>query len=112
MLILFKFSTGDGWSSFMFEAAQTDDCLWDQTYDDLALNGPQGCGSSLSYPFFISFQVVVSMLILNLTVAAVIDGLQAATAEDNRLIKQSDIDHLVETWSKFDSTGSKKLTMN
>jgi hypothetical protein len=35
------------------------------------------------------------MLILNLTVAAVIDGLQQATAEDERLIKNTEIDQLM-----------------
>jgi hypothetical protein len=32
------------------------------------------------------------MLILNLTVAAVIDGLSQATDEDERLIKQTDVE--------------------
>ena len=50
--------------------------------------GPQGCGTHLAIPYFLSFQVIVAMLILNLTVAAVIDGLEQATAEDERLIKQ------------------------
>lgn len=74
----------------MFEAAIKEDCETErQTFEDLTERGPQGCGTSLAFPFFISFQVIVSMLILNLTVAAVIDGLQQATAEDERLIKQS-----------------------
>lgn len=96
MVTLMKFSTGDDWSAFMFEATIKEDCETEpQTYDDLRIRGPQGCGSNLAYPFFISFQVIVSMLILNLTVAAVIDGLQQATAEDERLIKNTEIDQLM-----------------
>ena len=52
------------------------------------------------------------MLILNLTVAAVIDGLQQATAEDERLIKQTDIDKLMQLWSRFDPSATNRLTMN
>ena len=52
------------------------------------------------------------MLILNLTVAAVIDGLKQAAAEDDRLIKQTDLDKLMDLWSKFDPAGTKRITMN
>jgi len=33
-----------------------------------------------------------------LTIAAVIDGLQAAQADDNRLFKSSDIDTFLDMW--------------
>jgi hypothetical protein len=39
-----------------------------------------------------TFRVVVAMLLLNLTVAAVIDGLQEAQSDGARLIKNEEID--------------------
>ena len=51
------------------------------------------------------------MLILNLTVAAVIDGLQAAQADDERLIKNDSIDNILDTWSYYDIMGTGKMTI-
>jgi hypothetical protein len=36
----------------------------------------------LAYPYFISFTIIVSMLIMNLSVAAVIEGLEQAKNEN------------------------------
>ena len=52
----------------------------------------------MAIPFFMSFQVIASWLILNLTIAAVIDGLAAAQADDDRLFRTADIDRFLEVW--------------
>ena len=41
-----------------------------------------GCGSILAYPFCISFTILVSMLVMNLSIAAVIEGLDTAKKEN------------------------------
>lgn len=51
------------------------------------------------------------MLILNLAIAAVIDGLQAAQADDERLIKNDSIDSILEAWSYYDPKGTGKMTI-
>ena len=38
------------------------------------------------------------MIVLNLTIAAVIDGLSAAQKDNERLFKQDDIDYFVKKW--------------
>jgi hypothetical protein len=40
--------------------------------------GILGCGTTLSYLYFISFMILISMVIMNLSVAAVIEGLEEA----------------------------------
>ena len=55
-----------------------------QTYKDIQDNDGvmRGCGTLISFPYFISFNVLVSMLIMNLSVAAVIEGLDTAKKEN------------------------------
>jgi len=44
------------------------------------------CGTLLAFPFLISFTVIVSMLIMNLSVAAVIEGLDTAKKENMGIV--------------------------
>ena len=83
MLALISFSTGENWNLIMFELANQDDfngkqCVYNQTYEDIARDGILGCGTFFSYIFFISFTILISMFIMNLSVAAVIEGLNKA----------------------------------
>lgn len=95
MIVLMKFSTGEDWNMFMYELANQDSyngvkCKTSQTFDEIQAAGKvMGCGSYISYPYFISFTILVSMLIMNLSVAAVIEGLDTAKKE-NMGIVQSD----------------------
>ena len=40
------------------------------------------CGTWIAFPFFYSFTIIVTMLIMNLSVAAVIEGLDTAKKEN------------------------------
>ena len=57
-----------------------------------------GCGSPVSFIYFISFTVLVSMLIMNLTVAAVIEGLDTAKKENMGVVQGDDIEMLIDYW--------------
>ena len=69
-----------------------------QSYDDIKLNGYKGCGSKYAIPIFMVFQVVSIWMILNMTVAAVIDGMQTAQDDNDRFFKSSDIDEFIDLW--------------
>jgi len=53
-----------------------------------------GCGSFIAIPFFIIFTVVVSMLVMNLSVAAVIEGLDTAKKENMGIVEGDEIEAL------------------
>ena len=57
-----------------------------------------GCGTNIAYPYFISFMIIISMLIMNLSVAAVIEGLETARKENSGVVQGSDIDTLLDLW--------------
>lgn len=71
----------------MYEHANTGgNCMEHQTYEDIMARGGineglMGCGSNMAIPFFLSYQVIAGWLILNLIIAAIIDGLSNATAD-------------------------------
>ena len=103
MIMLMKFATGEDWNGFMYELANGDklkvfnqttstwryeECLSVQPFEVVVENGGlyKGCGSFLSFPYFISFTIIVSMLIMNLSVAAVIEGLEQSKNENMGIV--------------------------
>ena len=96
MIILMKFSTGEDWNGFMYEFALTEaqskekgyHCKNIQTYEMYKEQEfvTMGCGTGISYFYFIFFTVLVSMLIMNLSVAAVIEGLNTAKQENMGIV--------------------------
>lgn len=105
MIMLMKFSTGEDWNQFMFELALQDQyngvkCLKSQSYADIVANDGvmMQCGTRLSYVYFIVFVILVSMLIMNLSVAAVIEGLENAKKENMGIVKGDDIEVLIDLW--------------
>jgi len=103
MIILMRFSTGEDWNQYMFELANDVgykgiQCEESQSYQDIVENGIRGCGTWVAYPFFISFTILVSMLIMNLSVAAVIEGLDTAKKENMGIVQGDDIEALIDLW--------------
>jgi hypothetical protein len=74
-LLLMRCTTGEDWNLVMSNIAEVEDCTPDQDYASRQEFGINGCGNSFAYFYFFSFMILINMLILNLTVAAVIEGL-------------------------------------
>ena len=82
-----------------------------QTYQEQKQDGYLGCGNFLSYIYFISFTILVSMLIMNLSVAAVIEGLDTAKRENMGLIRGENIELLIDLWMEYDHEATGWITM-
>jgi hypothetical protein len=82
IIYLFRCSTGEDWNKIMHELALVEDgtCIDDQDYDVLKRNNftTMGCGNPFSQAYFLSFTIIIAWLIMNLSVAAVIEGLENA----------------------------------
>lgn len=61
-----------------------------------------GCGSAYSYFYFLSFIILITMLIMNLAVAAVIQGLNTACAENLGIVSADDVNHFIQLWKYYD----------
>ena len=69
------------------------------------------CGSALAYPYFISFTVIVSMLVMNLSIAAVIEGLDTAKKENLGIVQSDEIEAFIETWQYYDPLATGWITL-
>jgi hypothetical protein len=119
LIILMSFSTGEDWNAFMFELANKDavvdgiHCSTDAfSYDVYLANGQvtNKCGGSISYVFFFTFTVLVSILIMNLSVAAVIEGLDTAKKENMGVVEGEEIDQMIDLWQEYDHKATGWMT--
>lgn len=91
----------------MFEYANLKPgCSSNQSYEDIVLNGVKGCGTGWSYPYFISFVLLVPLMIINLFMAIVIEGYFISENEHESIINQKHIDELLKKWSEYDPKGT------
>ena len=95
LLVNFQCLTGDGWSSLMHEA------LADEEQ-----------GSSMAIPFFVSFQVLCSLVILNLVVAVILDNFTSLGGGNSDLVSRTDIELFSEVWSDFDPDADHKIPID
>ena len=84
IIFLFRCSTGEDWNKIMHELARNKDsidCIDDDTsYATFRANNfkPTGCGGSFAMFYFMTFTLLISWVIMNLSIAAVIEGLENA----------------------------------
>ena len=76
MILLMRCATGEDWNVIMYELANTQGydgvaCIPEQSFEETQVE-ILGCGSEISFVYFFSFMIVITMLIMNLAVAAVI----------------------------------------
>jgi len=79
LLVCLRVSTGENWQNIMYDVSEDrPGCTTDlQTPEELARDGPLGCGTFLAYPYFVSFTSFVSIIMMNMIVAVVLDQFQA-----------------------------------
>lgn len=60
------------------------DCDENPTYKSIQANGgePNGCGTPISYLYFVLFQLIVSIIFLNLFVAVILNGFTNSNEEE------------------------------
>ena len=107
IILLMQVASGENWGNLMYELSKKgnfDNEEWvdEQTYDEMQENGIKEWGSQVAYPYFITFVILISFTIMNLSIAAIIDGLRAAKRDEEFIITGSQIDELVDLWSEYD----------
>ena len=96
-----------------------DDPLWPPSYriilscfscDDKSEDAgvDAGCGTDFAYPYFISFFVVCSFLILNLFVAVIMDNFDYLT-RDWSILGPHHLDEFVRLWSEYDPDAKGRI---
>jgi len=95
-LLLFQCLTGDGWSAIMDDAMINEE----RGCDPLAV--PTDCGSPIAVPYFISFTIIGSFVMLNLVVAVILENFTALGNVNSDLVSTNDIVEFKEAWGFYD----------
>jgi hypothetical protein len=102
-LLLFQVLTGDTWSGLMADAMvseQLGHC-----------NMEAGdCGSWVALPYFISFQIIGSFVLLNVIVAVILEAFTSISSQDIRIVQITDLEYFREMWSTFDLDGDSYIS--
>ena len=106
LLVLFRSATGEAWQDIMLGCVKGPDAVCDETSEDAG--NPEGCGTSFAYPYFISFFVVCSFLILNLFVAVIMDNFDYLT-RDWSILGPHHLDEFVRLWSEYDPDAKGRI---
>ncbi|KRX08462.1 hypothetical protein PPERSA_12943 [Pseudocohnilembus persalinus] len=108
--ILFKCSTGESWNLVLRDIVQdqapNNACVNISSYEDYQEHGLNGCGSSVGYLYFITFQIIFSMIVLNLFVAVILEGFDKITKDEESTLKPYQVQQFVEEWLRLDPSGS------
>lgn len=107
IVLLMRWATGESWNLIMMDLTSSDsyngvECVENQSYSDMQTQGILGWGSNISILYFLSFVIIITFVVLHLTVAAVIDGLNSARKDADALIRKEDIDCLLSLWAEYD----------
>jgi hypothetical protein len=102
-------STGEAWNMLMFDSARPQNimfqCETDFGYEDYAEANftTNKCGpTALALFYFISFQIIISQIFLNLFIAIIVDSFLGQAESAMLPVQPIDIDAFCDTWKEFD----------
>ncbi|KAL4460880.1 hypothetical protein ABPG74_016352 [Tetrahymena malaccensis] len=81
-------------------------CYNVSSYTDFEIHGFSGCGHELSaYIYFFSFHLIVSIMIVNLLLALIIDGSAEAFKIQDAALNRYQLDQIQDLWMEYDKDG-------
>lgn len=104
VLVLFRSATGEAWQEIMMDCSPRDSVVC----DDKSEEAGQKCGSSFAFPYFISFYVLCSFLIINLFVAVIMDNFDYLT-RDWSILGPHHLDEFIRLWSEYDPDAKGRI---
>ncbi|VEN58296.1 unnamed protein product, partial [Callosobruchus maculatus] len=105
VLVLFRSATGEAWQEIMMDCADTPAA---KCHRKLKKEEGTTCGSNVAYPFFISFYVLCSFLIINLFVAVIMDNFDYLT-RDWSILGPHHLDEFIRLWSEYDPDAKGRI---
>ncbi|XP_071960409.1 voltage-dependent L-type calcium channel subunit alpha-1D-like isoform X3 [Antedon mediterranea] len=100
LLVLFRSATGEAWQDVML-ACISAKCYGEESED-------KSCGSPIAVPYFLSFYVLCSFLVINLFVAVIMDNFDYLT-RDWSILGPHHLEEFVRMWSESDPEATGKI---
>ncbi|XP_071438805.1 muscle calcium channel subunit alpha-1 isoform X3 [Hetaerina americana] len=108
VLVLFRSATGEAWQDIMLDcSSRPDEVKCDSNAKDTGTSSSD-CGSDFAFPYFISFYVLCSFLIINLFVAVIMDNFDYLT-RDWSILGPHHLDEFVRLWSEYDPDAKGRI---
>nr|XP_037876781.1 muscle calcium channel subunit alpha-1 isoform X3 [Bombyx mori] len=109
ILVLFRSATGEAWQDIMMGVSPDSEVKCDKNYHEEVGEDSEGtCGSVLAFPYFISFYVLCSFLIINLFVAVIMDNFDYLT-RDWSILGPHHLDEFIRLWSEYDPDAKGRI---
>ncbi|XP_045456510.1 muscle calcium channel subunit alpha-1-like [Melitaea cinxia] len=110
LMVLFRSATGEAWQEIMMALSTNDDETGVQP-GCIAADGDDSeevCGTRLAFPYFISFSLLCTFLIINLFVAVIMDNFDYLT-RDWSILGPHHLDEFVRLWSEYDPDAKGRI---
>jgi voltage-dependent calcium channel L type alpha-1D len=108
LFLLFRTMTGEDWQGLMEGAYISEG----QQGELCEIDHPDGstCGSPVNSAFFISFTLIVFLLVLNVMVAVIMDNFEDALGSEPSLMQIHHLRTFVKKWRDFDPEGTGEIS--
>ncbi|CAD8200710.1 unnamed protein product [Paramecium pentaurelia] len=110
ILILIDISTGQYWSLYMADYTIDTQGCHAQTPDQFELEGARGCSTIFAYFFFISYLVLIRIIMTSLFLAMIIESYQECQLENTAAINPYQLEDFLIKWSDYDPQGTGWIT--
>ncbi|XP_052750950.1 muscle calcium channel subunit alpha-1-like isoform X3 [Galleria mellonella] len=118
LMVLFRSATGEAWQEIMMALSPNIDerpddppkCIKSEPIDGVPNtdNGDELCGNWMAFPYFISFSLLCTFLIINLFVAVIMDNFDYLT-RDWSILGPHHLDEFVRLWSEYDPDAKGRI---
>uniref|UniRef100_A0A1I7YEE5 Ca_chan_IQ domain-containing protein n=1 Tax=Steinernema glaseri TaxID=37863 RepID=A0A1I7YEE5_9BILA len=108
VLVLFRSATGEAWQEIMLACSDREDVKCDPASDDYKRDPNSLCGVDFAYPYFISFFMLCSFLVINLFVAVIMDNFDYLT-RDWSILGPHHLEEFVRLWSEYDPDAKGRI---
>ncbi|KAL4706648.1 hypothetical protein ACJJTC_005033, partial [Scirpophaga incertulas] len=114
LMVLFRSATGEAWQEIMMALSnntlerpdEPPGCI---VPDTAAGDEPNdGCGTWMAFPYFISFSLLCTFLIINLFVAVIMDNFDYLT-RDWSILGPHHLDEFIRLWSEYDPDAKGRI---
>ncbi|CAF3954112.1 unnamed protein product [Rotaria sp. Silwood2] len=105
LLVLFRSATGEAWQEIMYACGPSAKPKCDDRSRSFK---NENCGNYFAIPYFLSFYILCSFLIINLFVAVIMDNFDYLT-RDWSILGPHHLDEFVRLWSEYDPEAKGRI---
>ncbi|XP_067934639.1 muscle calcium channel subunit alpha-1-like isoform X2 [Watersipora subatra] len=108
VLVLFRSATGEAWQNVMLACTESPDVLCNPEADAYIRDPNAVCGTNFAVPYFLTFYMLCSFLIINLFVAVIMDNFDYLT-RDWSILGPHHLDEFVRLWAEYDPDAKGRI---